>query len=319
MAAVPHDIIPRAPVALDGVPRALAPHATLSRVITSTVTPEGDGMMVRRAFPSQRLARLDPFLVFDEMGPLEIEPGSEAGFPDHPHRGFETVTYILEGSVEHRDSHGHAGRIGPGDVQWMTAGAGVVHSEMPGADLRKSGGVLHGFQLWVNLPKADKMMRPRYQEILAKDIPEVRTPDGKGTVRILAGSFGGRSAVIDTRTPIQYLHVRLDPDATTEVKIPSGHQGFVLCPIGAAEVGGKSLVEGSYGIVSGAGPLAIRAGPEGGHLLVVTGVPLKEPVFQYGPFVMTTRDEIIQAVEDFNAGRFGEIPAQAAGRPVGVR
>ncbi len=282
---------------------------TLSRVVAGVETPEGDGMLVRRSFPSQAIGRLDPFLLFDEMGPHQVSPGSNAGFPDHPHRGFETVTYVLAGELEHRDSHGHAGRIGPGDVQWMTAGAGVVHSEMPAKALRERGGPMHGFQLWVNLPKRDKMMRPRYQEMPAASIPEVVLPNGK--VRIIAGQFGGKSAVIDTRTPIQYLHAQLDAGATVTLPVPAGHQGFVYAPTGSGTVGGKTLAARHMGILGGSGDLDVTAGPDGLVLLLVSGVPLGEPVFQYGPFVMTNREEILQAVQDFQAGRFGQIPAQA--------
>jgi redox-sensitive bicupin YhaK (pirin superfamily) len=283
--------------------------ATVSRVIAAILTPEGDGMTVNRAFPSQALGRLDPFLVFDEMGPIEIQPGSRSGFPDHPHRGFETVTYILEGAVEHQDSNGNRGRIGAGDVQWMTAGSGVVHSEMPGSDLRQKGGRMHGFQLWVNLPKKDKMMAPRYQEIKSSQIPEVAVPGGK--VRIIAGKFGGHVAVIDTRTPIQYLHAILEPGARVTLDVPEGHQGFAFATTGSGKIAGTAVPQGSYAVLSGAGDLPVEAGPDGLQILLITGVPLREPVFQYGPFVMTTRDEILQAIEDFNSGKFGTIPATA--------
>ena len=280
---------------------------TVTRVIPATRTPEGDGMLVNRAFPSQALGRLDPFLVFDEMGPIEFAPGSRAGFPDHPHRGFETVTYILDGAVEHQDSNGNRGRIGPGDVQWMTAGSGVVHSEMPAADLRKAGGRMHGFQLWVNLPKADKMMAPRYQEIKSGQIPEAQIPGGK--VRILAGQFGGKGAAIDTRTPIQYLHAVLAAGATVSLPVPAGHQGFAYATEGSGTLAGTAVPQGSYTTLAGSGDIAVQAGPQGLQLLLITGVPLGEPVFQYGPFVMTTRDEILQAIDDYNSGRFGTIPA----------
>ena len=281
--------------------------AKVARVIAATRTPEGDGMVVNRAFPSQALGRLDPFLVFDEMGPIEFAPGSRAGFPDHPHRGFETVTYVLDGAVEHQDSNGNKGRIGPGDVQWMTAGSGVVHSEMPATDLRKAGGRMHGFQLWVNLPKADKMMAPRYQEIKSGQIPEAEVPGGK--VRILAGRFGGKGAAIDTRTPIQYLHAVLAAGAAVTLPVPAGHQGFAYATEGSGTLAGTEVPQGSYATLAGSGELAVQAGKAGLQLLLITGVPLGEPVFQYGPFVMTTRDEILQAIDDYNSGRFGTIPA----------
>ncbi|MFO1532286.1 MAG: pirin family protein [Thermoplasmatota archaeon] len=280
---------------------------SVTHVFSAIQTPEGDGMLVNRAFPSQALGRLDPFLVFDEMGPIDFAPGSRAGFPDHPHRGFETVTYVLDGAVEHQDSNGNKGRIGPGDVQWMTAGSGVVHSEMPAADLRKAGGRMHGFQLWVNLPRADKMMAPRYQEIKSGQIPEEPVPGGK--VRILAGRFGRKGAAIATRTPIQYLHAVLEPGAAISLPVPEGHQGFAYATKGSGKVAGTRVPTGSYATLAGAGGLDVEAGTEGIELLLITGVPLGEPVFQYGPFVMTTRDEILQAIEDYYSGRFGAIPA----------
>jgi quercetin 2,3-dioxygenase len=280
---------------------------TVTRVATGHHQPEGDGMTVRRAFPNQAIGRLDPFLMLDEMGPIEFQPGARSGFPDHPHRGFETVTYLLEGEFEHKDSNGNKGRLGPGDVQWMTAGAGVVHSEMPSTELRRNGGRLHGFQLWVNLPAKDKMMPPRYQEFPGAKIPEATFPGG--SAKVIAGRFGGVSAVIDTRTPIQYLHVRLDAGAKVGLAVPAGHEGFVYVFQGAATVGGKTLKEAQTGALSGDGPLEVQAGGEATQFLFVTGAPLREPVFQYGPFVMTTRDEIVQAVQDFQSGKFGKIPA----------
>ncbi|HUR62492.1 MAG TPA: pirin family protein [Candidatus Thermoplasmatota archaeon] len=281
---------------------------TLQRIATARRTPEGDGMIVHRAFPGQEVGRIDPFLMLDEMGPIDFEPGARAGFPDHPHRGFETVTYMLEGAFQHRDSHGHAGKLGPGDVQWMTAGAGIVHSEMPHPELRKNGGRLHGLQLWVNLPKADKMMRPRYQEIPGAQIPSATFPGG--SVKVIAGKFQGHAAVIDTRTPIQFMHVRLDAGGKVRLPTPQGHEGFLYCLEGTATAGGQQLSIHKLGVLGGSGDgLQVDSGATGFDGVFVTGVPLNEPVFQYGPFVMTTRDEIVQAVEDFQTGKFGTIPA----------
>lgn len=280
---------------------------TVTRIVAAQRTPEGDGMVVQRAFPNQSIARIDPFLMLDEMGPITFQPGARSGFPDHPHRGFETVTMLLDGEFEHKDSHGNRGRLRPGDVQWMTAGAGVVHSEMPSSDLRSQGGRLHGFQLWVNLPKADKMMPPRYQEIPSSKIPEAKVPGG--TIRVVAGAFGGVSAAIDTRTPIQYLHATLEAGATVPFPVPEGHEGFAYVYEGSARIDGKTVPAHQLAVLSGSGDLPVTAGDRGAQLLVVTGVPLREPVFQYGPFVMTTREEIVQAVEDFRSGKFGEIAA----------
>ncbi len=280
---------------------------TIERVVAAPATPEGDGMVVHRAFPGQSVGRLDPFLMLDEMGPLVLPPNSRQGFPDHPHRGFETVTYLLEGEFQHKDSHGHKGRLGPGDVQWMTAGSGVMHSEMPSAELRRNGGTLHGLQLWVNLPAKDKMMPARYQEFPGARIPAVTFPGG--TVKVLAGKFRDASAIIATRTPIQFLHAELTAGGAVEMNVPAGHKGFVYSVRGAGTVAGKAVRHSELAVLGAGDTVTLTAGPEGFGAVLITGVPLGEPVFQYGPFVMTTRAEIIQAVEDFQAGKFGSIPA----------
>src|SRR4051812_45005311 len=176
----------------------------LSRLITSHRQREGGGFIVRRPFPSGSVEAIDPFLLIDEMGPATYAPGEAVGAPDHPHRGFETVTYMLEGEFEHEDSAGHRGKLGPGDVQWMTAGAGIVHSEEPSRAIRERGGRVHGFQIWVNLPARDKMMRPRYQEVPSSKIPRAATPDRKARVRVVAGEALGVRAVIETQRPIVY-------------------------------------------------------------------------------------------------------------------
>src|ERR1700736_4270506 len=172
---------------------------SIERTVPALRTVEGGGFIVHRPFPTRMLMDFDPFLLLDEMGPVDYAPGEAKGAPDHPHRGFETVTYMISGKMEHRDSHGNAGRLGRGDVQWMTAGAGVVHSEMPAEDFQRQGGRMHGFQLWVNLPQRDKMIRPHYQEIPAAGIPVATSADGKATVRVIAGESMGKQAVINTR------------------------------------------------------------------------------------------------------------------------
>jgi len=180
------------------------------RIVKSETTQDGEGVTLNRSFPNNYISEFDPFLLLDEMGPMDIKPGKQKGFPDHPHRGFETVTYLLEGKFEHKDSQGHAGIISAGDVQWMTAGSGVIHSEMPEKEFSKNGGKLHGFQLWVNLPKSNKMMKPRYQEISQSKIPIGTTKDGNVAVKVIAGESLGAKAVIDTITPIIYLHFKLE-------------------------------------------------------------------------------------------------------------
>ena len=180
---------------------------SVSKIIKSEATQDGEGVTLNRAFPNQYISEFDPFLLLDEIGPINIKPGKQNGFPDHPHRGFETVTYLLEGKFEHKDSQGHAGIINSGDVQWMTAGSGVIHSEIPEKEFSKNGGKLHGFQLWVNLPKSSKMMKPRYQEILQSKIPIGTTNDDNITVKVIAGESLGAKAIINTITPIMYLHL----------------------------------------------------------------------------------------------------------------
>src|SRR4028118_1328485 len=186
---------------------------TVAGIINSVQTLEGEGMLVRRPFPKSTFSDFDPFLPLDELGPIDVEPGQAKGAPDHPHRGFEPVSSILEGSLEHKDSQGHAGKLNSGDVQWMTAGSGVVHSEMPEREFARTGGRLHGLQLWVNLPRRDKMMKPRYQEISAQRIPTAQTEDGSVTVKVIAGEALGAKAAIETQPPILKLTSTLPPGA----------------------------------------------------------------------------------------------------------
>jgi redox-sensitive bicupin YhaK (pirin superfamily) len=273
---------------------------------------EGGGFIVRRPFPTYGLDQVDPFLMLDEIGPVEYGPGEAVGAPDHPHRGFETVTYMIEGEGEHEDSAGNRGVISTGAVQWMTAGAGVVHSEMPSRRIQEKGGRVHGFQLWVNLPARDKMMRPRYQEIPAERIPEAHTPDGKSRVRVIAGEALGAKAVIDTRTPILYQHWTLQPGATVEQPIPGSFNAF-------AYVFGGQLLAGPEAKPVGDGQLAIlgegdsvrmacaSTATEPAQVLLLGGEPLREPVARYGPFVMNTQEEIMRAIVDFQTGRMGQI------------
>src|SRR5260221_12921258 len=216
------------------------------------------------------------------MGPTEVAPGEPKGAPDHPHRGFERVTYVLSGEMEHRDSAGNAGSLGPGDVQWMTAGDGVVHSEMPSRKFQKEGGRLFGFQLWVNLPRADKRMRPRYQEMKAAQIPSAKSDDGKASVKVIAGESLGARAAVDTRTPIFYLHFSLQPGARVRQKAPRGYNTFAWIVSGdalGAEAGHMIVFKPDGDEVE----LSTVAGAE---VLLIGGVPLNEPVARYGPLAM---------------------------------
>jgi redox-sensitive bicupin YhaK (pirin superfamily) len=269
---------------------------------------EGAGFHVRRPFPTPNLPMVDPFLLLDHMGPQDHAPGEAEGAPDHPHRGFETVSYILEGAFEHKDSVGNAGRIGPGAVQWMTAGAGVVHSEMPAAEIRTDGGRLHGFQVWVNLPAAAKMMPPRYQDVLATDVPEVELDGGRVTVRVIAGDLAGASAAARTHTPIAYWHLRLRPGGRFVGPVPDAWNAMAYVVDGSVVAGGVSADEGHLVLFAPDGDeVVVVAGEAPADVLLLAGEPIREPVARYGPFVMNTREEIIEAFEDYQAGRMGRI------------
>lgn len=283
---------------------------TTSRPITEIVdavhTLEGAGFEVTRPFPTGQLDLLDPFLLLDEMGPTEHPPGHAKGAPDHPHRGFETVTYLLDGEFEHADSAGNRGVITPGAVQWMTAGAGVVHSEMPSSTFQRDGGRLHGFQLWVNLPADAKMMPPRYQRLDASAIPVVER-DG-ATVRVVAGSFDGHEGPGQTHTPVTYLHVTLSPDGSTLTLEPAADENLGIYVFEGAAAANTRAVRAGQLAVSAPGVGSIEVSSDSGaELLVLAGRPLYEPVARYGPFVMNTRQEIIDAIEDFRSGRMGAI------------
>jgi redox-sensitive bicupin YhaK (pirin superfamily) len=282
----------------------------MGEVITARRQLEGGGFQVRRPLPSAGVRSVDPVLLIDEMGPADYQPGEAVGAPDHPHRGFETVTYMLDGEFEHRDSAGHAGKLGPGDVQWMTAGRGVVHSELPSQHIMQAGGRVHGFQIWVNLPARLKMTAPRYQEIAAAQIPEAVSGDGLARVRVIAGEALGVTARIDTHTPIVYQHWILQPGASVSQALPTDHNGLAYVFLGVAEVAGTRLLDGQMGVLGDGDvvSLSVPASADGEtQLLLLGGVPLNESVVQHGPFVMNTRAEIEQAIKDYQMGRMGEI------------
>jgi len=284
---------------------------SVTRLVPSTRSREGGGFIVRRPFPTAVLDHLDPFLLLDEMGPVDYAAGEAKGAPDHPHRGFETVTYLLEGEMEHRDSAGNAGRLRPGDVQWMTAGAGVVHSEMPSAEVLSRGGRVHGFQLWVNLPRRDKMIAPRYQDTASARIPVVDRGDGV-RVKVVAGEALGARAVIETHTPILYLHATLQPGARLTVPVRPSHNLFAFVFGGEGTFGAKDQParDGHLVIFAHDGEAVSLAATGSGaplDVLLVGGEPLLEPVARYGPFVMNSEQELVQAFEDFRSGRMGRI------------
>lgn len=286
---------------------------TVAGVVNSIETLEGGGFLVRRPFPKPAFSEFDPFLLLDEMGPMNVASGQAKGAPDHPHRGFETVTYLLSGEMEHKDSRGHAGRLCAGDVQWMTAGAGVVHSEMPSREFMRTGGRMHGFQLWVNLPRDDKMMNPRYQEIPGAQIPKATSEDGLVTVKVIAGEAMGQKAVIETRTPIIYLHYRLKPGGVAKQQVPSDYNTFAYIVEGEGSFGAESerATDGQMVLFAQDGNEVTIENPVGAkatlEVLLIGGLPLNEPVARYGPFVMNTEREIHQAFEDYRLGRMGAI------------
>lgn len=283
---------------------------TIRHTITAVRTVEGGGFVVHRPFPTRMLMDFDPFLLLDEMGPVDYAPGQAKGAPDHPHRGFETVTYMLEGSFAHKDSAGHSGVLRPGDVQWMTAGAGVVHSEMPDPAFTQAGGRVHGLQLWVNLPSRDKMIAPRYQEIPSERIPTAATSDGKVRVKVIAGEALGVKAAIETRTPILYQHFTLEPGASIVQPVPPAFRVFAYALSGTGRYGDEQREIGVQRMVifrDDGDAVTLAAGDEPLDVLLIGGAPLNEPVVRHGPFVMNTEDEIRQAIVDYQAGRMGEI------------
>ncbi len=246
------------------------------------------------------------------MGPADYAPGEAVGAPDHPHRGFETITYMLEGEFEHEDSAGHRGTLRPGDVQWMTAGGGIIHSEEPSQRIREQGGRVHGFQVWLNLPAKLKMTQPRYQEISSQRIPVAATADGRARVRVIAGHALGTSAVIDTLGPIAYQDWTLEAGGDATVELAQEQMALAYVFAGAARIGeeGREVSDGQLAILGEGGRVRLRGvdgAAEPGRVLLLAGTPLREPVARYGPFVMNTRREIMQAMEDFQSGRMGEI------------
>jgi len=275
-------------------------YRSLRSVVPTHTVLEGGGFKVRRPVAMGRL--MSPFLLLDEMGPVHYGPGEAVGAPDHPHRGFETVTYLLKGGMMHADSAGNKGDLNPGDVQWMTAGRGVIHSELPQDHMMEHGGLMHGFQIWVNLPAKDKMMAPRYQDIPSKDLPEVTSDDGKVWAKVIAGQALGVEAVIDTVIPITYIHLRLEPGAIYEHTCAFDHNLMVYAFGGSTTIEGKPLSDGGLGLLTDGEAVRLVAGKHGAECLLLGGPEIDEPIARYGPFVMNTREEIYQAVQDYQNG-----------------
>ena len=299
-----------APVAVDSRER------PVRSVTTAPAGFEGEGFPVRRAFAGVDLADLDPFIHMDQMGEVDYAAGEPRGTSWHPHRGFETVTYMIDGAMQHQDSHGGGGLIRDGATQWMTAGGGILHIETPPARLVESGGLFHGVQLWVNLPAKDKMIEPRYQGLEASDVTLAASVDGGALVRVIAGEVGGLRGPGETHTPIAVVHATIAPGAQLSLPWPVDFNALAYVLAGHGSVGGDGRpVEAGQLVVFGSGDhLVLRAADQQDsrtralEVLLLGGRPIGEPVAAYGPFVMNTRAELAQAVEDFQAGRLGVVP-----------
>jgi quercetin 2,3-dioxygenase len=306
-------VLPRIPT-LEAVH---APERSIRSVTTAPRGFEGEGFPVRRAFAGVDLGDLDPFIHLDQMGEVEYAPGEPKGTPWHPHRGFETVTYMMDGTFEHSDSNGGGGVITNGDTQWMTAGAGILHIERPPEALVASGGLFHGLQLWVNLPAAEKWSPPRYQDIRAGEVALLASADGGALIRVIAGKLAGHAGPGSTATPITMLHATLSPHAELVLPWRTDHNALVYVLAGHGTVGSERIrVQTGQLAVFGAGSALRIIADEHQEsrspnldVVVLGGRPIREPIAWAGPFVMNTRDEVMQAFSDYQAGRLGRIPA----------
>ena len=308
------------------LPRIAAPatQTTVRPVKSVTDAPsglEGEGFPVRRAFAGVPVSDLDPFIHMDQMGEVEYAPGEPKGTPWHPHRGFETVTYMIDGTFQHQDSIGGGGLITNGSTQWMTAGSGILHIERPPEQLIASGGLFHGIQLWVNLPAADKWIDPRYQGIEADNVLLLTSPDGGALIRVIAGDVAGHRGPGATHTPISLVHATVEPGAEFVLPWPRDFNALVYALGGSGSVGpeARPFRSGQLAVFGAGDTLVVRAdaAQESRHpaleVLVLGGRPIGEPVYAHGPFVMNTRAEIIEAFEDFEAGKLGTVPADHIG------
>ena len=306
------------------LPRIVLPDSPEMRergVVSVTDAPrmlEGAGFEVRRAFAGIDLRLSDPFLLLDHLGAVEYAPGEAKGAPDHPHRGFETVTYMMDGELEHLDANGGGGIITDGATQWMTAGAGIVHSEMPTERIVTGGGLFHGVQLWVNLPRSEKWTPPKYQDLEPDSTVLLATDDAGAVVRLIAGELAGHRGPGSTRTPITYAHVSVSPGARLRIPWRPDFNAlvYVLAGSGSIGAGRRPIREGQLASMGEGELLTVLSDANQDsrspalELLLLGGKPIREPVSWYGPFVMNTRDEIIQAFQDYQSGRMGSIPAK---------
>jgi len=305
------------------LPRVPRPDVAVARprpVRSITTAPrgfEGEGFPVRRAFHGVDLTDLDPFIHLDQMGEVEYAPGEPKGTPWHPHRGFETVTYMLDGTLRHQDSHGGGGLITDGDTQWMTAGSGLLHIEAPPEEVVMKGGLFHGFQLWVNLPRSKKWSAPRYQDLGAGDVRLLTSHDGGALLRLIAGDLGGVTGPGATHTPIVLVHATVEPGAAVTLPWRRDFNALVYTLAGRGTVGAerRAVEKGQLAVLGAGDTVELAAHPSQEtrapklDVLLLGGLPIREPVAWYGPFVMNTRAELQQAFDDFNAGKLGRIPA----------
>lgn len=313
------------------LPRVPRPDATAAeRPVRSVTTApsgfEGEGFPVRRAFAGFDLRDLDPFLMMDQMGEVEYAPGEPRGTSWHPHRGFETVTYIMDGTFEHADSHGGGGVITNGDTQWMTAGGGLLHIERPPEALVASGGLFHGLQLWVNLPRADKWLEPKYQDLRGSESALLTTHDGGALIRVIAGELAGRSGPGSTRTPMAMVHATIAPGAQVRLPWRRDFNALVYVLSGDGTVGaerrpvrtGQAALYGPGDTITVAAADDQESRLDGMDVVVLGGAPIREPIAWAGPFVMNTRAEVLQAFEDYQKGKLGVVPATYV-PPAGAR
>ncbi|MFF3766060.1 pirin family protein [Streptomyces sp. NPDC001922] len=314
-------VTPENPLTL---PRVTAPGDVAPRPVLAVATApsglEGEGFPVRRAFAGIDYRHLDPFIMMDQMGEVEYAPGEPKGTPWHPHRGFETVTYLIDGTFVHQDSHGGGGTINGGDTQWMTAGSGLLHIEAPPESLVVSGGLFHGLQLWVNLPRKDKMIPPKYQDIGGGNVKLLASSDGGAVLRLIAGELDGHRGPGITHTPITMIHASVGPGAELTLPWRPDFNALVygLAGRGTAGAEGRPFRTGQAVVLGPGESLTVRADATQEsrspnlEVVLLGGAPIREPMMQYGPFVMNTRAELAQAFEDFQAGRLGTVPAGAA-------
>ena len=302
----------------------IEPGAEERKVRSVTTAPsgfEGEGFPVRRAFQGADLRDLDPFVHMDQMGEVDYAPGEPKGTSWHPHRGFETVTYIMDGTFEHADTHGGGGVISNCDTQWMTAGSGLLHIERPPESLVASGGLFHGVQLWVNLPASQKAVSPRYQDLRGSESALLTTPDGGALIRVIAGDLAGHKGPGSTYTPMAMMHATISPAATLRLPWRTDFNALVYVLSGSGTVGaerrpistGQLAVYGPGETITVSGALRQESRHASLDVIVLGGAPIREPVAWGGPFVMNTREEVLQAFEDYQAGRLGVIPAAPVG------